>query len=86
MILPSIGYRFWFYPGDYTPPTIATVDQEEIRPVEPTYQVFDEQPATSIGHVVIDLSHENNLSSVHKTCDAWKIQIQRDATAKIHSA
>ncbi len=45
----------------YTAPDIPEIDASQIAPLPVDYQPFEDQPSAGDGHVVIDLSHANNL-------------------------
>ena len=57
------GRVLWYYP--HHPPlekaTVPAIDEENIAPEPIEYTSFRDRPVPADGHVVIDLSHANNL-------------------------
>ncbi len=54
-----IGRLAWFRRGLYQPPDIAQIEERPVATAN--YQPVKDKPITGAGHVVIDLSHNNNL-------------------------
>jgi hypothetical protein len=61
VVLPFVGRWALFYRGSYTPPEIPEIDTSRVVPPLPGYQQPEDVPVEGRGHVVIDLSHANNL-------------------------
>lgn len=61
LILPIAGRWGWFYRGSYQAPDISQIDESQIAPAIASYHPFEDEPAASQGHVIIDLAHANNL-------------------------
>ncbi len=59
--LPVAGRWALFYRGEYTPPDIPEIDESQIALPPSEYRPFADEPLESVGRVVIDLSHANNL-------------------------
>ncbi len=58
----TVGRFVMFNSGSvYAPPEIATIDPEAIAPHLYDYRPFEDSPEPAQGHVVIDLTHANNL-------------------------
>jgi hypothetical protein len=60
-VLLTIGRRVWFHQGRYSPPDISAVNESQITPHLADHQSFEDVPLTGAGHVLIDLSHANDL-------------------------
>jgi hypothetical protein len=61
LALPLAGRWAWFNRGSYQSPDIPEIDESQIAPLLSEYQPFEEEPITSKGHVIFDLSHANNV-------------------------
>lgn len=59
--LPAAGRWVWFHRGWYTPPLIPEIDESQIGVPLPEYRLVGGEVGESVGRVVIDLAHENNL-------------------------
>lgn len=59
--LPVVGRWSWFYSGRYTPPDIPEIDESQIALPVSKYHPFADEPLESIGRVLIDLAHANNM-------------------------
>ena len=59
--LPVAGRWAWFYRGWYTPPVIPEIDESQIALPLSEYRPFAGKVLESVGRVVVDLSHDNNL-------------------------
>jgi hypothetical protein len=59
--LPVAGRWAWFYRGWYTPPVIPEIDESQIALPLSEYRPFAGEVLESVGRVVVDLSHDNNL-------------------------
>jgi len=61
LALLTVGRWFWFHRGRYGSPDIPAVDESQIAPKLADYRPFEDEPSAGDGHVLIDLSHANNL-------------------------
>jgi len=59
--LPVAGRWAWFYRGWYTPPVIPEIDESQIALPLSEYRPLADEVLESVGRVVVDLSHDNNL-------------------------
>ncbi|TKJ29060.1 MAG: hypothetical protein CEE40_09820 [Chloroflexi bacterium B3_Chlor] len=59
--LPVVGRGVWFHRGWYQPPLIREIDEDQIEVLPPEYRSIAEEVEESVGRVVVDLAHENNL-------------------------
>lgn len=59
--LPIAARWAWFYRGWYRPPAIAEIDESQIEVPVPEYRPSAAEVAETVGRVVIDLAHQNNL-------------------------
>lgn len=64
LALPSLALRWWYVPGPaYSPPPLSELTASNIIPPPTEYQAFADDPIPGTGHIVLDLAHDNNLTT-----------------------